>query len=143
MDGYRLPSADELAPRAWAGLAVVAAASFVATLDAMVLYVAFGSIRRDFPGVSAAALSWIAIVGRAAPGELLSHHRIAWWLVAAAGVAVTATSWPLPRMGSATRGVERDHHLTVLRPRAARTSPILGGEPATTPIRRVPQEASA
>jgi len=29
----------------WAGLAVVAAASFVATLDAMVLYVAFGTIR--------------------------------------------------------------------------------------------------
>src|SRR5882724_5703631 len=46
-------------PRAWAGLAVVAAASFVATLDAMVLYVAFGSIRRDFPEVSAASLSWI------------------------------------------------------------------------------------
>jgi EmrB/QacA subfamily drug resistance transporter len=86
---------------------------------------------------------FVAIVGRAAPGELLSHHRMAWWLVAAAGVAVTATSWPLPRMGSATRGVERDHHLTVLRPRAARTSPILGGEPATTPIRRVPQGASS
>ena len=33
--------------------------SFVATLDAMVLYVAFGTIRRDFPDVSAAALSWI------------------------------------------------------------------------------------
>src|SRR5947209_13331251 len=50
---------DEVAPRAWAGLAVVAAASFVATLDAMVLYVAFGDIRRDFPEVGAAALSWI------------------------------------------------------------------------------------
>src|SRR5258706_7809183 len=50
---------EEVAPRAWAGLAVVAAALFVATLDAMVLYVAFGSIRRDFPDVSAAALSWI------------------------------------------------------------------------------------
>src|SRR5262245_66402029 len=48
----------EVAPRAWAGLAVVAAALFVATLDAMVLYVAFGPIRRDFPDVSAAALSW-------------------------------------------------------------------------------------
>jgi MFS family permease len=45
-------------PRAWAGLAVAVAASFVVTLDAMVLYVAF-SIRRDFPEVSAAALSWI------------------------------------------------------------------------------------
>src|SRR5260370_22373913 len=59
MDGHRLPSADMVAPRAWAGLAVVAAASFVATLDAMVLYVAFGNIRRDFPEVTAAALSWI------------------------------------------------------------------------------------
>ena len=46
-------------PRAWAGLAVVAAASFVATLDTMVLYVAFGDIRRSFPEVSAASLSWI------------------------------------------------------------------------------------
>src|SRR5260370_39208622 len=50
---------EAVSPRAWAGLAVVAAASFVATLDAMVLYVAFGTIRRDFPDVSAAALSWI------------------------------------------------------------------------------------
>jgi hypothetical protein len=37
----------------------VAAASFVETLDAMVLSVAFGSIRRDFPEVSAATLSRI------------------------------------------------------------------------------------
>src|SRR5215475_4531364 len=59
MDRRRFPPDDEVAPRAWAGLAVVAAASFVATLDAMVLYVAFGNIRRDFPDVSAAALSWI------------------------------------------------------------------------------------
>src|SRR5438132_1284830 len=56
----RWPSPDDyVAPRVWAGLAVVAAASFVATLDAMVLYVAFGDIRRDFPEVGAAALSWI------------------------------------------------------------------------------------
>jgi pimeloyl-ACP methyl ester carboxylesterase len=68
MDAYRLPSADEVAPRAWAGLAVVAAASFVATLDAMVLYVAFGSIRRDVPGVSAAALSWILATTIVVPG---------------------------------------------------------------------------
>src|SRR4030095_11949971 len=47
------------ARRAWAGLAVVAAACFVVSLDAMVLYVAFGNIRRDFPEVGAAALSWI------------------------------------------------------------------------------------
>src|SRR5438309_10175866 len=59
MDGRSIPPDGEVAPRAWAGLAVVAAASFVATLDAMVLYVAFGDIRRDFPEVGAPALSWI------------------------------------------------------------------------------------
>src|SRR5258706_5989799 len=59
MERHWVARADEVPPRAWAALAVVAAASFVATLDAMVLYVAFGSIRRDFPDVSAAALSWI------------------------------------------------------------------------------------
>src|SRR2546428_8325960 len=59
MDRRRFSPDEEVAPRAWAGLAVVAAALFVATLDAMVLYVAFGTIRRDFPDVCAAALSWI------------------------------------------------------------------------------------
>src|SRR5256886_13077814 len=59
MDRRRFPPDEEVAPGAWAGLAVVAAALFVAPLDAMVLYVAFGTIRRDFPDVSAAALSWI------------------------------------------------------------------------------------
>src|SRR2546425_2408233 len=59
MDRRGFSPDEEVAPRAWAGLAVVAAALFVATLDAMVLYVAFGTIRRDFPDVSAAALSWI------------------------------------------------------------------------------------
>src|SRR5262249_55736414 len=59
MDRRRFSPDDEVAPRAWAGLAVVAAALFVATLDAMVLYVAFGTLRRDFPGVRPAALSWI------------------------------------------------------------------------------------
>src|SRR5256885_8002422 len=59
MDRRRFPPDEEVGPRAWAGLAVVAGALFVATLDAMVLYVAFGTIRRDFPDVSAAALSWI------------------------------------------------------------------------------------
>ena len=59
MQGRLFSPDEEVAPRAWAGLAVVAAALFVATLDAMVLYVAFGTIRRDFPDVSAAALSWI------------------------------------------------------------------------------------
>src|SRR2546422_1665898 len=58
-DGRWISGDDEVPPRAWAGLAVVAAASFVASLDAMVLYVAFGDIRRDFPEVGAAALSWI------------------------------------------------------------------------------------
>src|SRR5438046_3403975 len=46
-------------PRACAGLAVVAAAAFVVSLDTMVLYVAFGDIRRDFTDVTAASLSWI------------------------------------------------------------------------------------
>src|SRR3989441_1085528 len=60
MDQGRWLSPDgAVTPRAWAGLAVVSAASFVATLDAMVLYIAFGDIRRDFPEVGAAALSWI------------------------------------------------------------------------------------
>src|SRR3989449_5106968 len=59
MDRRRFPPDGEVAPRARAGWAVVAAALFVAALDAMVLYVAFGTIRRDFPDVSAAALSWI------------------------------------------------------------------------------------
>src|SRR5258705_10953672 len=77
---------EEVAPRAWAGLAVVAAALFVATLDAMVLYVAFGSIRRDFPDVSAAALSWIlssytivlaaGVVGAGRPAERLRRRRV-------------------------------------------------------------------
>jgi EmrB/QacA subfamily drug resistance transporter len=48
-----------VAPRAWAGLAVVAAAAFVVSLDTMVLYVAFGDIRRAFPDVTAASLSWV------------------------------------------------------------------------------------
>src|SRR5438128_74031 len=86
---------------------------------------------------------FVAVVGRASSGELLSYHRIAWWLVAAAGVAVTATSWRLPRVGSATRAVERDRHLTVLRPTASRPSPIVAGEPATTRSRRVLQGGSS
>src|SRR5437899_4678313 len=59
MDRRRFPPDEEVAPRAWAGLAVVAAALFVATLDSLVLYVACGTIRRDFPAASPAALSWI------------------------------------------------------------------------------------
>src|SRR5207245_3293481 len=59
MGRRRFPPDEEVAPRAWARLTAVAAALFVATLDAMVLYVAFGTIRRDLLDVSAAALSWI------------------------------------------------------------------------------------
>jgi EmrB/QacA subfamily drug resistance transporter len=59
MDGLATCADDDVAHRSWAGLAVVAAASFLVSLDAMVLYVAFGDIRRDFPDVGAAALSWI------------------------------------------------------------------------------------
>jgi hypothetical protein len=85
---------------------------------------------------------FVALAGRTT-GEVLAYHRIAWWLVAAAGVAVTATSWRLPRVGSATRAVERDRHLTVLRPTASRPSPIVAGEPATTRSRRVLQGVSS
>src|SRR6266404_1956946 len=79
---------------------------------------------------------FVAVVGRAAPGELLAHHRLAWWLVAAAGVAVSATSWWLPRVGAATRAVEGDRRVAV--PRATRSSPstIVTGEPAMACMRR-------
>src|SRR6266851_7790610 len=50
---------DAVAPRAWAGLGIVAGASFVTSLDALVLYVAFGAIHRDFPHIGAPALSWV------------------------------------------------------------------------------------
>src|SRR2546425_11770078 len=86
MDRRRLAPDEEVAPRAWAGLAVVAAAMFVATLDAMVLYVAFGTIRRDFPDVSPAALSWIlsgytivlaaGMVGAGRWGDRLRRRRV-------------------------------------------------------------------
>src|SRR5262249_41476627 len=59
MNRRRFSPDDEVAPRAWAGLAVVAAALFVATLDAMVLYVAFGTLRRDFPDVRAGVFAVI------------------------------------------------------------------------------------
>src|SRR5437763_7005480 len=59
MDGRSIAADVPVARRAWAGLAVVAAAAFVVSLDTMVLYVAFGDIRRGFPGVTAASLSWI------------------------------------------------------------------------------------
>src|SRR6266853_1625901 len=85
---------------------------------------------------------FVALAGRTTAGELLAHHQIAWWLVAAAGVAVSATSWRLPRVGSTTRAVERDRHLILLRPTASRPSPIAPGEPATTRIRRVRQGVS-
>src|SRR5262249_52514834 len=86
MDRRRFSPDDEVAPRAWAGLAVVAAALFVATLDAMVLYVAFGTIRRDFPDVGAAALSWIlsgytivlaaGMIGAGRWGRRLGRRRV-------------------------------------------------------------------
>src|SRR5262249_57706434 len=96
MDRRRFSPDDEVAPRAWAGLAVVAAGLFVATLDTMVLYVAFGTIRRDFPEVSAAALSWIlsaytivlaaGMIGAGRWGDRLGRRRVF-----------------LPRMGVFTR----------------------------------------
>jgi EmrB/QacA subfamily drug resistance transporter len=59
MDHRPIAADVAVAPRRWAGLAVLAAAAFVVSLDTMVLYVAFGDIRRDFPDVTAASLSWI------------------------------------------------------------------------------------
>jgi RND family efflux transporter MFP subunit len=56
MDGHCVSPDEAVAPRVWAALAVVAAPCFVVALDAMVLYVAFGDIRRDVPDVGAAAL---------------------------------------------------------------------------------------
>src|SRR3989449_1530253 len=49
---------------------------------------------------------FVAVVGRAAPGELLAHHRLAWGVVAAPGVPGGAPSWWLPRVGGAPRAVE-------------------------------------
>lgn len=59
MESLSIASDVPVARRAWSGLAIVAAAAFVVSLDTMVLYVAFGDIRRDFPDVAAASLSWI------------------------------------------------------------------------------------
>src|SRR5258705_542201 len=59
MAGLVIAHDDAVAPRAWAGLGIVACASFVTSLDALVLYVAFGAIHRDFPHIGAPALSWI------------------------------------------------------------------------------------
>src|ERR1043166_5715846 len=59
MDSRSMAANLSVTPRAWAGLAIVAAAAFGVSLDTMVLYVAFGDIRRGFPDVTAASLSWI------------------------------------------------------------------------------------
>src|SRR6266403_982091 len=59
MAGLVIAHDDAVARRAWAGLGIVAGASFVTSLDALVLYVAFGAIHRDFPHIGAPALSWI------------------------------------------------------------------------------------
>src|SRR6185369_2602527 len=56
---------------------------------------------------------FVAFVGGAAGADLLARHRHAWWLVAAAGIAVTATSWWLPRSAESR-----------VRPRAAIAHPI-------------------
>jgi MFS family permease len=48
-----------IAAAAWKTLAIAALAVFVVSLDTTVLFVAFPSIRRTFPGVSSEALSWV------------------------------------------------------------------------------------
>jgi hypothetical protein len=55
----------------------------------------------------------VAFVGGATRADILARHRLAWWLVAAAGIAVTATSWRLPRSAESR-----------VRPRAAIAHPI-------------------
>jgi EmrB/QacA subfamily drug resistance transporter len=55
-----LVEAEEITePRAWRTLAWTSLAVFMAVLDGTVLFVAFPSIGRSFPTVSAADLSWI------------------------------------------------------------------------------------
>src|SRR5262249_53968214 len=70
-----------------------------------------------------------AFVGRATPGELLANHQLAWWLAAAAGVAVTATSWRLPRHAAAARAIERGRCLAVSGATTSSPSTIVAGEP--------------
>lgn len=48
-----------IAAAAWKTLAIAALAVFVVSLDTTVLFVAFPSIQRTFPGVSSEALSWV------------------------------------------------------------------------------------
>ena len=50
---------DLVAARAWRTLGWTSLAVFMALLDATILFVAFPSIRRSFPDVSPADLSWI------------------------------------------------------------------------------------
>jgi len=72
---------------------------------------------------------FVAVVGRATPGELLAHHQLAWSLAAAAGVAVTATSWWLPRHASAGRTIERGRCAAVSGATTSSPSTIVAGEP--------------
>lgn len=50
---------EVVAPGAWRTLGWTSLAVFMALLDATILFVAFPSIRRSFPDVSVADLSWI------------------------------------------------------------------------------------
>ncbi len=105
MDGRSISPDDDVTPRAWAGLAVVASASFVATLDAMVLYVAFGTIRRDFPDVSAAALSWILSVGVLVAARVLQGFGAA--ALTPASLALILRAFPKSRVPQPLRSGER------------------------------------
>ena len=63
---------DEIvSPRAWRTLAWSSLAVFMAILDGTVLFVAFPSIGRSFPAVSAADLSWILNAYTIVYGSLL------------------------------------------------------------------------
>src|SRR5262249_17117021 len=70
------PTADGRVPvAAWKTLAVAALAVFLVSLDGTVLFVAFPSIRRTFPSVSAEALSWILNAYTIGYGALLVPAR--------------------------------------------------------------------
>jgi hypothetical protein len=72
---------------------------------------------------------FVAVASRTTAGELLAHHRLGWWLVAAAGVAVSATSWWLPRAGAATRAVAVEAREGVFVGTHSLAAPISGHQP--------------
>jgi len=54
-----IAAAEGAHPSPWAAFRVASAAVFLVSLDATVLYAAFGALRAGFPGASAADVSWV------------------------------------------------------------------------------------